>query len=58
MLNEMHVGTFIDKCISKVGLKGGFKNYSTNDPSVTKVQANQMLYCINTGKKIAEDIDH
>ena len=56
ILNQDTAGTFIDKCIAKVGLKS-FKDYSSEDPNITKDQANRMLYCVTTGKKISEAID-
>ena len=55
-MNQEAAGTFIDKCISKVGLKD-FRAYSANDPTMTKEQANRMLYCITTGKAVSEKID-
>ena len=36
ILNQEAAGTFIDKCISKVGLNEGFKGFSVNDPTITK----------------------
>ena len=57
ILNQEAAGTFIDKCVAKAGLPGGFKGFSANDPNITKEQANRMLYCINTGKKVSSTID-
>ena len=56
ILNQETAGTFIDKCISNVGLKD-FKAYDANDPKMTKEQANRMLYCIRAGKEISSAID-
>ena len=56
ILNQEAAGTFLNKCISKVGIKD-FRAYSSNDENITAEQANRMLYCITTGKKISESID-
>ena len=56
LLNENAAGAFIDKCISKVGLKD-FRGYDTNDPNITEKQANRMLFCLTAGKHISTTID-
>ena len=46
LLNEEVGSTFINKCISKIGLKD-FRAFSINDPTLTEEQANRMLFCLN-----------
>ena len=56
MINNTSAGMFIDKCIATVGLKS-FRQASVDDPSLTRVQANRLLYCVSTGKKISEEVE-
>ena len=56
VMNNEASGAFINRCVAKVGLKD-FRGYSVADEGVTKQQANRMLYCITTGRKISEKID-